>query len=98
MIRKPANLGTIWHFTYEEALKDIFEKCEKFGEKKYRVDVLIAKVVKVKYQIDKDGNVKVIKREKYMDITQQLDACLKNVYNSRGYRYGIFGKRKGGFI
>ncbi|MGC8981887.1 MAG: hypothetical protein ACP5JU_02995, partial [Minisyncoccia bacterium] len=64
----------------QDALSDFFKQCENMTRKNYKIDVIVGKVVRVKYLKDKNNNVSIVKRENFMDITKEFDECIKNNY------------------
>jgi len=75
------NISTKWSEDIELATKMIYDKCSELS-RKYKAKIVYASIVKVKYVL-KNNKIHVLERQEYIDMTQNLQICLKALQNSR---------------
>jgi hypothetical protein len=72
---EPVEVGTIWCLNVEDAYELILMDCEEL-KKKYKFYLTYASIVSVRYKVI-NGKVEIKERKTFMDITDDIDYCLK---------------------
>ncbi len=73
------NISTKWSEDIELATKMIYDKCSELS-RKYKAKIVYASIVKVKYVL-KNNKIHVLERQEYIDMTQNLQICLKALHS-----------------